>query len=195
VSEGASGHRPAGWGLPGRGTSQLAGASWEGEGLQSRPEPPPRGRGWRALLVIAVGVLLGGGALLLAGRGPDAEVPEREQQDTAETEPGTCLATLPSDGGQPLDVVACERQHLGEVLAVFDLGEGEYPGETAVLVQARDRCTAEFASYVGRPVGDSELNLLPVVPRENDWLVDGDRTVVCVAEGPALVGSVRGTAR
>ncbi len=149
MSEGRAGTGRPGGGCPGEG-SQVAGTSWEGEGLQSRPEPPPRGRGWRALLVVAVGVLLAGGALLLAGPGSDAEVPEREEQDTA---------------------------------------------ETAVLVQARDRCTTEFASYVGRRVGDSELNLLPVVPRENDWLVDGDRTVVCVAEGPALVGSVRGTAR
>jgi hypothetical protein len=47
---------------------------------------------------------------------------------------------------------------------------------------------------VGAPVDDSGLGLLPVVPRENDWRVDGDRTVVCLAEGAALVGSVQGVA-
>ena len=183
----------SGWGLPRAGTADAPGASWEGEGQQARPEPPDRGRGWRALLVIGAGVLLAVGALLLSSRGSEAETlpgPERVEREATEVEVGACLATLPSDGGDPLDLVACEEQHLGEVVAVFELGGGEYPGEVAVLTQARERCESEFEAYVGRPVDGSGLGLLSVVPRENDWLVDGDRTVVCLAEGPALVGSV-----
>jgi hypothetical protein len=191
------GDRRAGWGLPRPGTADAPGSSWEGEGLQSRPEPPRRGPGWRALAVVALGLLLGLGALLLAGRGDADPTPgtDRVAQDTAAVEPGTCLASLPSDGGQPLDTVACQDQHLGEVVAVVELDDGAWPGEVAVLGQAREACTAAFADYVGVPVADSELGLLPVVPRENDWRVDGDRTAVCLAEGPALVGSVRGTGR
>lgn len=152
---------------------------------------------WRALGVVAVGLVLGGGALLL---GRDAEqdavaVPDRPEEQAAEVEPGTCLASLPADAADPLQVAPCEEQHLGEVVAVTELGEGDWPGEAAVLVQARDRCTEAFQDYVGVPLSSSELSLLPVVPRENDWRVDGDRTVVCLAEGPALVGSVRGAAR
>lgn len=185
-----------GWGLPRAGTADAPGASWAGEGQQSRPEPPTRGRAWRGLAVVALGVLLAAGALLLSSRGSQAEsldAPERVEKETTEVEVGACLATLPSDGGDPLDVVACEQQHLGEVVAVVELGEGDYPGEVAVLSQARDACTRAFQDYVGAPVDGSGLGLLPVVPRENDWRVDGDRTVVCLAEGPALVGSVRGT--
>lgn len=191
-------HRRPGWGLPRPGTAAAAGPSWEGEGRQARPEPPRRGRGWRALLVVALGLLLGGGALLLADRAEDDEPPavaERVEQETADAEPGACLATLPGGDGAPLDVVDCEQQHLGEVVGVLDLGDGGYPGEVAVLSQARDRCTEAFTQYVGAAPEDSELGLLPVVPREGDWLVEGDRTVVCVAEGPALVGSVRGSGR
>jgi hypothetical protein len=199
VAVSGSHEKPArtGWGLPRPGTADAPGASWAGEGQQARPEPPPRGRAWRGLLVVALGVLLAAGALLLSGRGSsaeDVEGPERVEQESAEVEVGSCLASLPSDGGDPLDVVACEEQHLGEVVAVVELEEGEYPGEVAVLTQARERCTSAFADYVGAPVDDSGLGLLPVVPRENDWRVDGDRTVVCLAEGPALVGSVRGAA-
>lgn len=186
-----------GWGLPRSDAADAPGASWAGEGQQSRPEPPARGRAWRGLLVVALGVLLAAGALLLSSRGSEAEsvgAPERVEQETAEVEVGACLATLPSDGGDPLDVVACDEQHLGEVVAVAELDDGDYPGEVAVLGQARDRCTDAFAAYVGSPVDGSGLGLLPVVPRENDWRVEGDRTVVCIAEGPALVGSVQGTA-
>ena len=122
--------------------------------------------------------------------------PERVAEETTEVEAGACLATLPAeDGSDPLDLVACEEQHLAEVVGTFDLDEGAYPGEVADLTQARNGCVAEFTSYVGSTPGSSTLNLLPVVPRENDWIVDGDRTVVCLAEGPALVGSVQGTAR
>ena len=192
--------RSTGWGLPRGGAAHAPGASWEGEGQQSRPEPPPRGRTWRALLVIGLGVLLAAGALLIAGRDSDETAavaePERIAEETTEVEPGACLATLPAkDSSDPLDLVACEEQHLGEVVGTFDLDEGAYPGEVAVLTQAQDGCAEEFTSYVGTPPGSSTLNLLPVVPRENDWIVDGDRTVVCLAEGPALVGSVQGTAR
>ena len=185
-----------GWGLPRPGAADAPGASWAGEGQQSRPEPPARGRAWRGLLVVALGVLLAGGALLLSTRGSSADVdePERVEQEAAEVEVGACLATLPSDGGDPLDVVDCQEQHLGEVVAVVELDEEDYPGEEQVLDLGQDRCGSAFATYVGTPVEGSGLGLLPVVPRENDWRVDGDRTVVCLAEGPALVGSVQGSA-
>lgn len=190
----AAAQRRAGWGLPRRGAADAPGPSWEGEGQQARPEPPQRGRGWRALLVVALGVLLGVGALLAGrdpGAGTDADA-DLVSRPAAEVDAGACLASLPSDAGQPLDLVACDRQHLGEVVAVLELGRGAWPGEVAVLTQARERCAERFADYVGEPVADSALGLLPVVPRENDWRVEGDRRVLCVAEGAALVGSVRG---
>jgi hypothetical protein len=147
---------------------------------------------------VAVGVLLGGGALWVGSQREDEVSPPGEDpvaQEAAQVGPGTCLATLPSDTATPLDVVPCEQQHLGEVVAVLELDEGAWPGETAVLVQARDRCADAFVEHVGVADSDSELNLQPVVPRENDWRIDGDRTVVCLAEGPALIGSVQGSGR
>ena len=183
----------AGWGLPPAGTAAAPGGSWEGEGRQPRPEPAARGRRGRSLLVVAVGVLLGGGAVLLAGLGePDAaDTPERLRRDTAEVAPGACLATLSAEAGDDLDLIDCAEQHLGEVVAVVELQDEDYPGEAVLAASALGVCASAFADYVGTPVGDTELGLLPVVPDEADWRVEGDRTVVCVAEGPALVGSVR----
>jgi hypothetical protein len=88
--------------------------------------------------------------------------------------------------------VPCEQQHLGEVVAVVELEDGSWPARSRCWAQAKEACSAGFTEYVGVAPEQSELGLQPVVPREADWRVDGDRTVVCVAEGPALVGSVRG---
>lgn len=188
------GRRPrAGWGLPRAGTAAAPGGSWEGEGRQPRPEPSGRGQRSRSVLVVALGVLLGGGAVLLAGLGePDtADAPGRLMRETTEVAPGACLATLSADAGDDLDLVDCAEQHLGAVVAVVKLQDEDYPGEAALAAQALGACEPAFADYVGTPVDDTELGLLPVVPDEADWRVEADRTVVCVAEGPALVGSVR----
>lgn len=187
--------QPGGWGLPRPGTGTAPGASWEGEGQQARPDPPARGRAWRALAVIGVALLLAAGALLLADRAGDpvpGPEPERLPQDTAQVGPGLCLAILPLDRGDDLEPVDCAEQHLAEVVGVLELDQGDYPGESAVLLQAERGCAESFEDYVGAQPAVSGLTLLPVAPRENDWRIDGDRTVVCLAEGPALVGSVRG---
>jgi hypothetical protein len=87
VAVSGSHEKPArtGWGLPRPGTADAPGASWAGEGQQARPEPPARGRAWRALAVVAVGGLLAGGALLLSGReadDPAGGLVESEPQST-----------------------------------------------------------------------------------------------------------------
>jgi len=68
--------RRAGWGLPRPGSQDESGASWEGEGTRVRREPPRAARHGRALLVVALGLLLGLGAVVAAVRGTDdAAVP------------------------------------------------------------------------------------------------------------------------
>lgn len=63
--------RPAGWGLPRPGSQDESGASWEGEGSRARREPPRAARRGRALLVVALGLLLGLGAVVAAVRSAD----------------------------------------------------------------------------------------------------------------------------
>jgi hypothetical protein len=157
---------------------------------------------WRAVAVVTAAVLLAAVAVWLAGvvSGGDeeADVAGREEAAATEAEPGQCLASLPGEGGTDLDVVPCEEQHLGEVVGVVELpddtGPAGWPGEEQVQAAASRACADAFAAWVGVEPAQSELGLVALPPTEVAWRAGVDRAVVCIAEGPALVGSVRGTA-
>lgn len=93
-------------------------------------------------------------------------------------------------------LIGCEEPHDNQVFALFDLPDGDFPGDAAVADQARDGCLGRFEDHVGTPYGDSELFAAWLPPTEASWEA-GDRQVVCVlfdADGP-LVGSQEGIAR
>lgn len=92
--------RSAGWGLPRPGSQDETGASWEGEGTRARREPPRAARRGRALLVVALGLLLGLGAVVAALRGADADA----APDSGRVERGSSPA-----GGAPGDQDSSSR--------------------------------------------------------------------------------------
>jgi hypothetical protein len=94
-------------------------------------------------------------------------------------------------------VVPCDLPHSGEAIASVVLAPGKYPGDRALSDTAEKSCDAEFKSYVGVTVYDTELTPDFYYPSKSTW-DDGDRTVLCVAWGPEdedLTGSVRGSKR
>jgi hypothetical protein len=200
--DGGPRHSVGGWAVPGAG-EEHPGLSWEGEGEVSRTRPPAGSRSlvWRAAAVVAAGALLGGIGLALArgtsGSTDVTPVPGREQADPTDAQPGDCLASLPGAGSTDLDVVPCERQHLGEVVGVVELeddtGPAGYPGDEDVAAQAAEACTEVFTTYVGIAPGTSDLGLVALPPTEAAWRTSQDRAAVCIAEGPDRVGSVRGS--
>lgn len=120
-----------------------------------------------------------------------------------EDDEGTCV-DLDGGSGARVTTMPCEGPHDAELYAVVAVGDRElaggpddaYPGSEAVVAEAEAVCGNRFADYVGRPDGESSLDVVFLVPTAVTWEL-GDRTLVCLVEDPsaALIGSVAGTGR
>jgi len=97
-----------------------------------------------------------------------------------------------------LTAVPCSAPHDNEVFFAFDLPEGDFPGQDAMVSASADACLGEvFTEYVGIGYVDSVLDVFPINPTEASWAV-GDRKVYCALfniDLSKLTGSARGTAR
>lgn len=94
-------------------------------------------------------------------------------------------------------VVPCSSPHQGEVIAGFDLPDGDYPGDDAVGTAGNERCTSEFATLIGTPFEESALDVSTYQPTESSWEELDDREVLCVVRDPAgpTTGTLKGSAR
>jgi len=79
--------------------------------------------------------------------------------------------------GSDRSEVSCDEPHSHEVYGRFDLAGDSYPGEDAIIDQARDGCLERFEAYVGEVYDTSEWNSGAVYPTEFGWEVD--RSVIC----------------
>lgn len=90
-------------------------------------------------------------------------------------------------------IVDCDEPHDNQVYAIFELGNGAFPGDTEVAQRAQAGCIDRFDDYVGVEYAASALFATWLYPTEVSW-EEGDREVICVLfdqEGP-LEGSLRG---
>jgi hypothetical protein len=130
-------------------------------------------------------------------RDESGEVVEEGEVGALSLQLGDCLdaATTEVDS---VPVVPCAEPHESEVVALFDLPEGDYPGAEAVIEAAETGCTGErFTSYVGIEYPQSQYLISYLVPTEQTWDAIDDREIVCLVTGPdaePLVGSVEGRA-
>lgn len=94
-------------------------------------------------------------------------------------------------------IVPCSDPHDNEVYFEFDLADGDYPGEEAVLAQADERCYTEFEGFVGIAWDDSVYQYGFSYPSADTWNSLSDRTVQCMIyeDGVKLTGSAADTAR
>jgi hypothetical protein len=109
--------------------------------------------------------------------------------------PGTCFVGVPrvpekAEGEKrTLLVVAtvpCNTMHEKEVFAVFEHPAKPgalYPGQKELGKVAQDGCADRFDDYVGRPFGESDLQVAVIAPGPVPWDEDDDRTIVCHLEG------------
>jgi len=115
---------------------------------------------------------------------------------------GDCL-NEPIPAGEALqeveDVAAtpCGQPHDGEVYAVFDLPDGDFPGDDAVGKAGEERCVTDFEAFIGMPYDDSALEFFTYQPTEASWETQDDREIVCVVVDPEAktTGSLEGAAR
>lgn len=110
---------------------------------------------------------------------------------------GDCMNVEPFSGStETVPVVPCNEPHSDEIYDVFDIADGVYPGEDAVIDIADRGCYDSFAGFVGMAYEDSVLDFWNLYPTEGSW-ADGDREVLCVVWDPMsdTTGSLRGAAR
>lgn len=99
---------------------------------------------------------------------------------------GTCFDDEGA-GGEVTDVpvVDCDEPHDNEVFHVFDLPDGDWPGDEAVLDAADEVCLGEaFTTFVGTPYLDSEVDAFSITPTQGSWEQADDREVICAAWVP-----------
>ncbi len=105
---------------------------------------------------------------------------------------GDCLSEIP-DGSEvrTLKTVDCAEPHAGEVFAVLQMPDGDFPGKD-VMVEYANRCAPELASYSPAAVTDDTVRLFVLFPTDETWS-DGDRAVTCVATlNPPRAGLLKG---
>ena len=143
------------------------------------------------LLVVAVGGACG-----------DDEKPQVSGKPVYELSPGDCFvgrAFPPKDAGAEKRTVLlvatlpCSKAHEKEVFAVFEhpaKSGSPFPGEKQVAEVAQNGCADRFAGYVGRPFGESDLQVAVIAPGPVPWDKDNDRRIVCTLQGTkSLKGS------
>src|SRR5690606_4355181 len=76
--------------------------------------------------------------------------------------------------------VPCSAPHHAEVLGVFELPAGPYPGDVVVETRASTGCLDILESYSPTAAGDSSIGIMYFAPDRRTW--GRDRIVVCIAE-------------
>ncbi|MGE0296810.1 septum formation family protein [Pseudonocardia sp.] len=142
-------------------------------------------------VLIAVGITFA--VLSGADRGPTGEVVAAGDVSASDLRPGDCVVDVQETTSLvTVPVAPCTAPHQGEVVAVFDLPEGPYPGLFELSATVETRCSAELAAYAPSAAQDPALQLFYVYPLEANW-GRGDRETVCIAvSDPAVTGSIRG---
>ncbi len=182
--------------MSGRERDRYGRMSWR-ERIADLIEWFPAHRGASALLAIIVGVaivirLITPEYLAL----PDLRVGDClyvRTSSTSEVGPGArpagdpieVAAVLASDGAER---APCGQSHSHEVSAVVPLAEpagAAYPGQAPLERRVAPACEQAFPGFVGRPLGDSALATMAVVPNERGWQA-GQRTAVCLVHGRDL---------
>jgi len=111
---------------------------------------------------------------------------------------GLCFDDESAEEVSSVPEVDCAEPHDNEVFAKYDVADGSFPGDQALLDTAMETCTAEyFATYVGTAYADSDLEVFPITPTAASW-DDGDREIVCALYAldlSKLTGSMEGSQR
>lgn len=142
----------------------------------------------------------------MEGIGPDAvedvDPPDGGgNQSVFDLQTGDCFDDIAGDddGEQStVPVVDCSGPHDNEIYHEYSIdARGSYPGEDEVIAEADEVCSAEFETFVGAALADSELTYFPVYPTEESWAA-GDRVVYCAlyaSDLSKLTGSMAGARR
>ncbi|KAA1251724.1 DUF4190 domain-containing protein [Mycobacterium simiae] len=107
---------------------------------------------------------------------------------------GDCIESIPGDNARVLTLpkVACAKPHEGEVYAQFRVTTSNFPGQSTLESDYRERCLAAFAAYAPKAADDEGYESYVLYPTQETW-DQGDREVVCIATTKQQrTGSIKG---
>lgn len=116
--------------------------------------------------------------------------------DVFSFEVGDCFSDAGGDTVESLPLISCDEEHDVEVYALYDLPDGDFPGDDAVVEAASEGCLERFDAYVGIAYADSVYDINTIFPTENTWNNLFDREIVCLLvriDGQPNIGSAEGS--
>ncbi len=144
---------------------------------------------------IAAGVAVFGGANAFddnTARNDQGEIVESGGLGTFALRAGDCFQVPDRMLVSSVEAVPCTMPHSGQVYATYDLPDGPFPGDEAVMREADEGCHRRFTAFVGLAYEESSLDYSMLTPTMETWTSIDDREVVCVlipmAGRPLLVG-------
>jgi len=160
--------------------------------MTSSPSRWPRAL---ALVTVALAATTLAGCSLIGnitgGSGGDPTDDASGSTDVFDLAVGDCLAASEIEGEvDSVVLVDCDEPHAREAYASLMFDDGDFPGDQAVEDESLDRCTTEFATFVGMDYQESTLDLASIYPTSESWS-GGDREILCLISDPA--GDVTGT--
>ena len=102
-----------------------------------------------------------------------------------------------SSGISEVPAVPCADPHDNEIYFIYDMPNGDYPGESEVEASADQGCAAEFEAFVGAAYETSAIDYWALYPSEDTWNQIADREVICSVYDTAgqVSGTLQGVAR
>jgi len=147
--------------------------------------------GWAAL--ITIGVMTDDPASTRSGTGPTPA--DGRQIDVGDLKPGECFNDGTVKDGKDVEdvgevtVLPCSKPHTSQVVTVFVLPEGTYPGKDKV-VEAADRGCSDKAEPLVRESRMGEVEPSFIYPADA-WTWANSRAIQCTAD--ARSGTVTGS--
>ena len=115
---------------------------------------------------------------------------------------GDCLGPgmveeMLSDMPLEVEAVPCSELHSGEVYLVFDLADGDFPGDDEVVRLSETGCFDGFRAFVGVAPMRSTLDVTFLHPDSVGWRIADDREVLCIIgeRDGSTTGTLEGTRR
>lgn len=95
---------------------------------------------------------------------------------------GDCMVRPPEGEVEGLDVIDCNREHLGEIVGIVEHEDVEFPGAAQLSAEAFERCRPLLEAYIGDPELADDFGIVPLSPTEESWNAElADRESLCIA--------------
>jgi hypothetical protein len=135
------------------------------------------------LALFAAAVLLAPACSDDVERDEEGNIEEEGDVGAFNVREGDCFSSIDDLGAAVTDLpaVPCDQPHGAEVIHVFDMPDGEYPGDEAVQAAIEEGCNPVFLE---QPYAeDLAYNMSMLFPDQRTWDELDDREIVCIATG------------